>query len=479
MFDIAIIGVGATAISLLKQIQDEVISQTIPAPRLALFSPADEFARGRAFVDADAHHKVNTPPGMLSISESEPDGFSRWLEKKGVRNKYPERVLYSQYLLETYRQLSNSNKMAIAEIKEEAVSVKRDGTSYRITGRNGTSVRAQRVVLCLGSVHGSSFGALEDDPGFLNHRSQYRDIKSSRILVAGTGLSAIDAFRTLSRTNTGEIHLFSRHGHPPTCLSSASSHVPTALTWENLTSEGRRGIRLQRFFELLNSECDRLPGGGEKRVALRILKEEGLARYFTYLTERALSGNLPYQDTLVSTRPYMSKVWQSMPMEDKLSFMINNGADWAAWRHPIPIEVMRELTLAAESGKLRVHRLSTPPTFKNGLFHIHTASGEFISSPYLVDGTGGTNRLATTRSELLRQLRDDQLIEEHPCGGININPLTLECRANGKATRRLYNLGPLSKGSLFSTNAFWFNAQCAGKWVRQWAIEHCGMVAQA
>ncbi|EEX32797.1 hypothetical protein VIC_002247 [Vibrio coralliilyticus ATCC BAA-450] len=27
----------------------------------------------------------------------------------------------------------------------------------------------------------------------------------------------------------------------------------------------------------------------------------------------------------------------------------------------------------------------------------------------------------------------------------------------------------LNKGVLFSTNAFWFNAQCSEKWAHQWA----------
>ncbi|MCK5820038.1 MAG: hypothetical protein KAH18_12550 [Psychromonas sp.] len=32
----------------------------------------------------------------------------------------------------------------------------------------------------------------------------------------------------------------------------------------------------------------------------------------------------------------------------------------------------------------------------------------------------------------------------------------------------LYNIGPLNKGALSSTNAFWFNLVCAERWAHNW-----------
>jgi hypothetical protein len=55
--------------------------------------------------------------------------------------------------------------------------------------------------------------------------------------------------------------------------------------------------------------------------------------------------------------------------------------------------------------------------------------------------------------------------------GITVSPLTFQCYVKEKAMPGLYNLGPLNRGSLFSTNAFWFNARCASQWANQWAIE--------
>lgn len=76
------------------------------------------------------------------------------------------------------------------------------------------------------------------------------------------------------------------------------------------------------------------------------------------------------------------------------------------------------------------------------------------------------------RNTLLENLLINKLIENHPCGGINIDPLTFQCKVNGNNIHGLYNIGPLNKGCLFSTNALWFNVKCCEIWVRQWASEY-------
>ena len=103
-------------------------------------------------------------------------------------------------------------------------------------------------------------------------------------------------------------------------------------------------------------------------------------------------------------------------------------------------------------------------------FEIISAEGRTVRGGRLIDATGGPSRLEAMESPLLAQLHAARLIEAHPCGGIDIHPLTFECRVGGVADDRLSCLGPLAKGTLFSTNAFAFNARCAAHWSRMWAI---------
>lgn len=60
-------------------------------------------------------HKVNTPPDMLAISDSEPDAFSSWLEKQGNYERYPNRFLYADFLSYSYKSVAESDVLDICE----------------------------------------------------------------------------------------------------------------------------------------------------------------------------------------------------------------------------------------------------------------------------------------------------------------------------------------------------------------------------
>ena len=81
MYDIAIIGLGATGVSLISQLQDEIYSSNLIKPKIAVINPSNNFSTGNAFGDADKIHKVNTPPNLLSVSYNETNSFKYWLKR--------------------------------------------------------------------------------------------------------------------------------------------------------------------------------------------------------------------------------------------------------------------------------------------------------------------------------------------------------------------------------------------------------------
>lgn len=471
MFDIAIIGFGATGVSLLKQIQNEVYTYNLKTNRVALFNPVLEFAQGKAFGDAAIVHKVNTPPSMLSLSSVEPLAFSDWMYAQGKSKEfYPNRFLYANFLKETYEKIKNSRLINIDEFRETVDLITPCAHGYQIYRKNGKSVIANKVVLCLGSLHGKNFQNIANKPGFFDHHKKISKIREGTILIAGTGLTAIDAFRSLNHSST-QVHFFSRHGFIPTCLSKENFYKPIIFNWTNLLKSKDTFFRLQHFLDMLQKECNLISDGGERIFAMNLLKKESLTAYFDYLTQRSQISNLPYQDILVSTRPYMHRLWYSMSIRDRIYFNSHYGADWAAWRHPVPYEVFSELTHAAKERRIFFHQVKKPVCWKKGIFTLETISGKIIKAQNLIDGTGGTNQLQAIDSLLLKHLQKNGLIEPHSCGGINIHPLTYQCQVNNKLVPGLYNIGPLNKGSLFSTNALWFNVNCTENWARQWAVE--------
>lgn len=205
---------------------------------------------------------------------------------------------------------------------------------------------------------------------------------------------------------------------------------------------------------------------------MKLLREGRQTEYLCLLLTRAEKGNLPWQDVLVSTRPYMHKLWSAFSLMQKQQFMKMYGAVWAAWHHPVPQEVYSELLQASAEGKLNFHQALSSPEHEGNTFLLKTRS-QTLSFGHLWDATGGKNHLHLMKQPLMLNLMIQELIEGHPCGGMNIDPLTFQCRVQNRNVPGLYNLGPLSKGSLFSTNAFWFNARCAESWAKKWAVEFC------
>lgn len=471
MYDLAIIGFGATGVSILKNLVDQTIANKLPSPKIIIFSPKDSFAKGLAFGDADYHHKVNTPPHLMGMSDVETLGFENWLLKKGIDSfSFPPRKVYASFISETYLDILNSNILNLHEVKDHVISVSKDINGFRVSAQS-LSIISEKIILSLGSLHNSNFPEFFDVPTFINKRSQYNQVSSDKILIAGTGLTAIDVFRTLNKRKNSEVHLFSRNGYAPTCLSASNRYIPTHFSWQEIINNGTPKIQIKHIQQALRKEVNSIKKRSERHESIKILKSSGHAEFFSYLLERADSGDLPYQDTLVSSRSYIHKIWCSLSLKDKKEFQLNHSADWAAWRHPVPREVINGLKEAAQEGRLHIHKALSRPILINSKFTIETSKNINIESNVLIDGTGGGNQIKMTNSPLLQEMRNKNLIEGHPCGGININPLTFECVVKGKIIKGLYNIGPLNKGCLFSTNAFWFNARCAGIWAKQWAVE--------
>lgn len=226
---------------------------------------------------------------------------------------------------------------------------------------------------------------------------------------------------------------------------------------------------LSVFSRLLRQEFYLLRERREFRPAMKLLREGRQTEYFRMLLARAENSDLPWQDVLVSTRPYMHKIWNAFTSDQKLRFMKMYGAVWAAWRHPVPQEVFGELIEASAQGRVRFHQALTVPEHSDDKYLLRTRS-ETIAFCHLWDATGGRLDIGETTQPLLQDLMSQSLIEGHPCGGINVDPLTFQCRVNNNNVPGLFNIGPLNKGSIFSTNAFWFNARCAETWVKQWAV---------
>lgn len=453
MYDLAVVGFGATGVSFLRQLHSHIYEQDMGPVSVALISPTDSFSSGLAFGQAESFHKVNTPPELMGIEPEDPKGFASWLRQRtGKEERYPARLTYSQYLKEVYGSMSlgKRDRLCIEEYLDTAVDIDTSSGNPVVFLDGGGKVHARRVVLALGAVTSPTFSANTGLQPILP--SSISDISAPEVaLVAGTGLTAVDCVRSLVKKDCQSIHWFSRSGYVPTVISRQAKYEPVAFTWGGIKSElnkRERGERLSRIVSLLRREvaCMRNP----ELIRADELRSKGdLCGYWNYLIERADKSDLPFQDTLFSTRYYAHKIWLKLSEEECLEFQKSFGAFWACWRHPIPMEVVEELNVYAKEGRLQLHRPVTPIKIKGGKYILET-SRQTICADALIDGTGGTSDVRDVNSPLIRNLLARGLATAHPCGGLKVDGLTYGLKSN-LSNSGIYCLGPLAKGSLFST----------------------------
>ena len=472
--DIAIIGAGASAISLLAALKEEALAASLSAISIALWGRPESFATGEVFGTATPEHGVNTPATMLGLTETDPVAFVRWLEGQGrTGDSYPPRTAMGRFLAQSYGRLLGGRQLDVTEMREEAVDLQASAAgAFAVLGAHGARASARCVVLCLGAVAG---GGLTQFAGLRGYRARGADvgpIDGARVLIAGAGPSAIDAFRNAMAGGAREVHMFSRHGYPPTCQSAAPSYLPSQFTWPTLQGQWRAGaLGMKRALVLFRRELREIGPRGEYEPAMTRLERDGLTSCLSYLLQRARQAELPVQDLLVTTRPYMHRLWGGLRIDDRRRFDHEWRSLWSAWRHPVPIVVYHQLLDAARAGRLRLHRVVQAPMHADGQFSIRPLVGRSVHAPVLLDATGGAACVDADAMPLLRALHCRGMVDVHPCGGIDIDPMSLQCRVRGRHVCGLFALGPVTRGALFSTNAQWFNARCAAHWARWWVTE--------
>lgn len=353
----------------------------------------------------------------------------------------------------------------IKEFKGECQDIAAVGSSFELN-LGAQRLQTKKAVLCIGSLNSTVFPEYEKLNRFYLDHHGLENIENSSVIIAGTGLTAIDMFRTLDRTKSNRIFMYSRHGYLPTCLTSTNRYTPQYVDWHYIVNRFPDGITARKFIQLLVLENQKLGSTSEYTEGTKILEAGGVPAFFAYLQARAAMGETPFQDMLMSTRPYMHRLWRSFSTEERRWFLSAYGARWAAWRHPVPSEIISELKEAVENGRLRFLTSKNKPLYKKGTFSIEDKKTKCVDAQYFLDGTGGSNNIALSKSALIQNLLKSRLIEADASGGIAINPLSFRCINPRRPHPHLYNIGPLNKGALFSTNAFWFNSRCASLWAR-------------
>lgn len=401
---IVIIGGGAAgAWMLLRLLQRGLDAIDIIEPRASL-------GRGLAYSARFDRHLLNvTTPKMDTFAEEDDPLFEPWLAERADHDYAPRR-LYGDFLAEAVSKAVAGKDVRHFQMLASAIRSTDDGLAIILT--NGTTLTASHAVLAIGNLPPKLLAPGISDPRIVEHpwsltpeKAEERD----RIVIAGTGLTALDAVVLIADANPkARFTLAAAHPLMPPCDR-------TVTPW---------------------AEAEHIIGHSPAAVWGLVKRE---------LRQR------DWYEVVDGLRGHVETIWTHWTHEQRRSFMRHGARLWLHHRHRSPPPTWRRIEELRAGGRLflragRIHHL-TP---YHDRIDVDLATGT-LAADLVVNTTGPS--LSLRSHAFLSALLDAGLVTECSLGlGIAIDD-DGRCRTRDGHPSRLFALGTLTRGQFFETVA--------------------------
>lgn len=437
MRNFTIIGGGfsgtSTAISLLRHARG-------PA-RISIINAEYPLARGSAYSTTKPEHILNVPVRMMSAVAEEPRHFLEWLRSRDefcavpeaeLQEQYMQRRLFGEYLGQT---LDESRRQAAPGVEfdaidGEAVAIKTDESGPHVILSDGRRAPSDRILLALGNRPPPAlpFGG----PTFVHPRyianpwHPWEDRLPAHhepIVLIGAGLTMIDAFLTLQERDwKGPIYTVSRSALLP------MSYFPPVEFPDYLPPDPTR-LKLRELVILMEAHCI-----------------------------HARRRGIPTPVVVDKLRPYTQQIFRQFTPEEKRAFVQNHRQRWGAARHRIPAHIHERVIGAIHDGRLIVVKAAVKrmePT-ESGIRVVVEDEGRVteIAAGMVLNCTGPQESCTRDPSPLLSDLLSQGLIQADDVDlGVRASANYAVIGKDGAASKWLFAIGPMLRGSLWETVA--------------------------
>lgn len=396
------------------------------APELTvrLIERAPRFGRGRAYSTGDPGHLLNVRAANMSAFPDRPDHFVDWLGAgERARDWFVGRRQYGDYLQDLLRGALSAPGRAgrLLLEQDEAVHVRREGEGFRIELALGRALEAEAVVLAIGLLPPSPLPGIAPEvlasPHYVGDpwRADLDQLPAGQVLLLGTGLTMVDVALTLGAPNR-RLTAVSRRGLSPRLHASVGAAPPPA----GLPASPARALSVLRRHA--------------EQVGWRV----------------AVDG----------VRPLTTELWASWSTAERARFVRHLRPWWDAHRHRMAPTVAARLAGLQEQNLLEVRagRLELLRPVGGGFEALIRRRGakfaERLRFAAVVDCSGLSGDLAGDRSGLLGGLLAQGLIARDALGlGVEMDGELRLLGREGRATRGLYAVGPLSRAAVWEAVA--------------------------
>ena len=439
---IAIIGAGFSGTLLALHL----LQRCPPDTRVVLIERNARFGRGPAYASGNASHLLNVPAAKMSAFQQRPLDFLHWLQAlppeescclgSGPASFVPRRMFgrYMRHLLNLEMKVPERGDQLVL-VRGDVTDITPDGAGLTLTLDRNRTIQAERAVLAIGNFPPAPPPVA--DPTFYDSPAYKADPwgpdtlegldPDLPVLLIGTGLTTIDSVVSL---------LDQGHRGPITALS-------------------RRGL-------LPHRHAAATPGTAMPQTDAFPTRLNALARSLRQAAARQAASGAGWHAVIDELRPITTELWQAMTFRDRQRFLRHLRPWWDIHRHRIPGIVADRIAAARASGQLRIRAgrirgylqehpcgpvtVSFRPRFQDRL--------ERVTVGRVINCAGPDADYGRIRDPLVRSLLDRGLVRADPlCLGLDVTAHCALLAQDGSISRRLFAVGPVTKGTFWEMTA--------------------------
>jgi len=222
---------------------------------ITIVEPRETAGPGLAYSATDPDHRLNGPTWSHSVVPDDAGHFTRWCESRSILRHDPEALAadgniyvrrrdYGGYLADALRAHAHwpATGSGIAHLRDRAASVEVRPARAVLRTASGRALESELLVVATGNplprLQAPFARSLADHPSVIENPLETTRLAridpQARVLVVGSGLTALDIVSTLVRAgHRGKVVVASRRGlrprpQPPTARSGGAAQVPVA-----------------------------------------------------------------------------------------------------------------------------------------------------------------------------------------------------------------------------------------------------------
>jgi len=429
---IAIIGGGCSGVLVAVQL----LRNGFEGP-IDVVEPRQELGRGLAYSTPYDQHLLNVPADRMSALPERPSHFLEWLHEQGwpaaASGFFAPRKLYGEYLTDLLRKESSraSRSNQVHHIRGDAMAVDLSGETASVQLADGRTIGAARVVLAIGNPASSpALNVVTSDTEEICHPSPWLGdalklrFPSERILLLGTGLTAIDSMLAfLGQSEKSQVYMVSRRGMLPQVHTVCRSPTPPPPLRE------RQKVRL---------------------ILAEVRKN----------VQVAAGSDQCWRSSIDGLRSHSNQIWSDLAIAERERFLRHLKAYWEPHRHRMAPSVGKLTEQYRASGRLcvlggRLQRIRRVGDHIEVSLSRRTAGDlHLLEVDRLINCTGLHESYVDNPRPLIRDLIAKRHARAHPLGmGFHTDHEGALLDSAARPSRILFTLGPPRRGQLFETTA--------------------------